>query len=267
MPSCPSTVYSWGNTSIISRSDGMLNARAWSMTRCLSLSEISRLRRDTATMPRLLYPLIFAPAMPMCAAFIDRPVIVSASSTDCEIDDAVASRFTTAPFRSPRDSAVPMPIISRNPSSLTSDTTVHTLAVPTSIPTMYEESCLAMPISPSTLLRIACYGLIPLRRRRKAERKFPVQRIDIIDTRRIRDQRININCGDTQRGKSAPIAPFGCLDNIQGDFQIAVIILISDVDKHSTVFQLKIYNGRIDVCEIDLFHCMRVRCQFLLNLL
>ncbi len=63
MPSWSSMMNSWGRTWITSRSIGMATALAASMTRVMSASRTSL--SFTATMPWLLKPLMWPPAMPV----------------------------------------------------------------------------------------------------------------------------------------------------------------------------------------------------------
>ena len=60
----------------------------------------------------------------------------SASSIAFCIELTVDSRLTTTPFLSPRDGAVPMPIISMLPSLVISPTMAATFDVPISKPTI-----------------------------------------------------------------------------------------------------------------------------------
>src|SRR5688572_15800424 len=68
---------------------------------------------------------------------ISTPAISSASSIAFLIESTAASRLTTAPRLIPRDSATPIPTMSRLPSSMHSPTTAQTFEVPTSSPTRY----------------------------------------------------------------------------------------------------------------------------------
>src|SRR5688572_29799827 len=68
---------------------------------------------------------------------ISTPAISSASSIAFLIESTAASRLTTTPRLMPRDSATPMPTMSRMPSSRHSPTTAQTFEVPTSSPTRY----------------------------------------------------------------------------------------------------------------------------------
>src|SRR4249919_2730095 len=61
----------------------------------------------------------------------------SASSMAFLMESTAASRFTTTPRRMPRDSATPMPTMSRPFPSRISPTTADTFEVPTSSPTRY----------------------------------------------------------------------------------------------------------------------------------
>ena len=63
MPSWSSMMNSCGSTWITSRSSGMATALAASMTRSMSASRTSL--SLTATMPWLLKPLMWPPAMPV----------------------------------------------------------------------------------------------------------------------------------------------------------------------------------------------------------
>ena len=117
MPSCSSTTKSCGSTWRISRPAGSDTARAASIARRTSSRVTSRFLPATATTPRLLKPLMCGPLTPRCTEPISTPAISSASSIDFLIDSTAASRLTTTPRFSPLDSATPMPMMSRPPSS------------------------------------------------------------------------------------------------------------------------------------------------------
>ena len=105
------------------------------MARRTSSRVISRVLPETATTPRLLKPLMWAPDSVRYTESISMPAVSSASSIAFLIDSTASSRFTTAPRRMPLASAVPIPMISTPPSSVTSPTIAATLVVPTSRPT------------------------------------------------------------------------------------------------------------------------------------
>ena len=117
MPSWSSTTKSCGSTCRISRPAGSDTALAASMARRTSSRVISRFLPATATTPRLLNPLMWGPQTARWAESISTPAISSASSTDFLIDSTAASRLTTTPRLRPFDSATPMPMTSRLPSS------------------------------------------------------------------------------------------------------------------------------------------------------
>ena len=106
---------SWGRTWSTSRSAGSATARAASMTRSTSPGPTSRF--FTATTPWLLKPFRWLPAAPAMTLRISQPAMSSASSTARRIDSTVASMLTTTPFLRPRDTAVPIPVISTPPSA------------------------------------------------------------------------------------------------------------------------------------------------------
>src|SRR5439155_17004142 len=147
MPSWSSTVNSCGRTWKISRSEGMLTARAALSTRCTSSRTTSWSRPETATTPRLLRPRTWAPAMPTKARSTEHPAISSASSTACLIDATQASRFTTTPLRMPREGHDPTPMMSTEPVSAGSAISAQTLVVPMSRPTI-RLLVLAMSVRP-----------------------------------------------------------------------------------------------------------------------
>src|SRR5688572_19754628 len=93
------------------------------------------------------------PLIASCTDPTSTPAISSASSIDFLIDSTAASRLTTTPRFRPFESVTPMPITSTPPSSSSSPTTVHTLAVPMSRPTTYR-SCRATNPPCPLLLRL-----------------------------------------------------------------------------------------------------------------
>ena len=137
MPSCSSTTKSCGSTCRISRPVGSATALAASIARRTSSRVISRFLPATAITPRLLNPLMCGPDSARWTESISMPAISSASSIAFLIDSTAASRLTTTPRLMPRDSATPMPTMSRLPSSRLSPTTQQTVDVPTSSPTTY----------------------------------------------------------------------------------------------------------------------------------
>src|SRR5688572_14317569 len=137
MPSCSSTTKSCGSTCRISRPVGSATALAASMARRTSSRVISRFLPATAMTPRLLKPLTCGPDRARCTASTSMPAISSASSIAFLIESTAPSRLTTTPRLMPRDSAAPMPTMSRPPSSSASPTMQTTAEVPTSSPTRY----------------------------------------------------------------------------------------------------------------------------------
>src|SRR5262245_43734896 len=107
------------------------------MARRTSSRVISRFLPATAITPRLLKPLMCGPESARWTESISTPAISSASSIAFLIESTAASRLTTTPRRMPRDSAVPMPTMSRPAPSRISPTTAVTFDVPTSSPTRY----------------------------------------------------------------------------------------------------------------------------------
>ena len=134
-PSCSSTTKSWGSTWTISRPLGSATALAASMARLTSSRVISRFLPATATTPRLLNALTWAPDSPRCTESISTPAVSSASSIAFLIDSTASSRLTTRPRRMPRASARPIPMMSSPPSSSASPTTATIVEVPASRPT------------------------------------------------------------------------------------------------------------------------------------
>ncbi len=172
MPSWSSTTKSCGRTCRISRPPGSATARAASIARLTSSRVISRLRPATATTPRLLNALTCAPDSARCTLSISTPAVSSASSSARLIASAAESTLLTTPRRMPFDSARPMPMMSRPPSSMTSPTITATLAVPTSSPTRYRS---LRAINASRLpfaLRAPGTSLPPFERRRIAQAHF-----------------------------------------------------------------------------------------------
>ena len=137
MPSCSSTTKSCGSTCRISRPLGSATALAASIARRTSSRVISRFLPATATTPRLLNALTCAPDSPRWTESISTPAVSSASSIAFLIDSTAASRLTTTPRRMPCESARPMPMMSRPPSSVISPTMAAIFDVPTSSPTRY----------------------------------------------------------------------------------------------------------------------------------
>ena len=113
MPSCSSTTKSCGSTCRISRPAGSVTALAASIARRTSSRVISRFLPATAITPRLLKPLTCGPDSARCTVSISTPAISSASSTAFLIESTAASRLTTTPRLMPRDSAMPMPTMSK----------------------------------------------------------------------------------------------------------------------------------------------------------
>ncbi len=133
IPDSSSTINSWGRTWMTSRSMGMATARAASITLSTSFSVISE--PLMATIPRLLKPVIWPPAIPAHTEEISHPAINSASSTAFFIDSTVDSMLMTTPLRNPMDGCVPMPMILMSDPD-TSPTTAQILVVPMSRPTI-----------------------------------------------------------------------------------------------------------------------------------
>src|SRR5215471_3516522 len=87
--------------------------------------------------PREFRPCTCTPPSPTYTWSIGSPHIISASSTARLIASTVASMLTTTPFRTPRDSARPTPMISILPLSVASPAINLTSVVPMSIAAMY----------------------------------------------------------------------------------------------------------------------------------
>src|SRR5687768_11676003 len=137
MPSCSSTTKSCGSTCRISRPVGRATALAASIARRTSSRVISRFFPATAMTPRLLNPFTCGPDSARCTESTSMPAISSASSIAFLIESTAPSRLTTTPRLIPRDSATPIPTMSRLPSSSVSPTMQTTADVPTSSPTTY----------------------------------------------------------------------------------------------------------------------------------
>src|SRR5215216_5568084 len=133
MPSCPSTVKPRWMTWMISRSCGMATARDCS--RACATSYCSITFPLTATAPRLFTLATCAPAMLTSADVISRPEVDSAFSTERVIAWEAAARSTMIPFLIPSEGSMPTPRMRMDLSSSTRPTSVHTLVVPTSMPT------------------------------------------------------------------------------------------------------------------------------------
>src|SRR4051812_20298237 len=132
-----------------SRSIGIATAFAASITRSTSRGLTSLFL--TATMPWLLKPLMWPPAMPVKTELISQPAIMPASATAFLIDSTVLSMLMTTPLRSPCEIWEPTPMTS-TPRSLISPTTAQTFDVPMSRPTTM---LFLLPIFNSPLLASA----------------------------------------------------------------------------------------------------------------
>src|SRR5262249_17997215 len=132
-----------------SRSIGIATAFAASITRSTSRSLTSLF--FTATMPWLLNPLMWLPAMPVNTELISHPAITPASVTAFLIDSTVLSMLMMTPLRRPCEMCEPTPMIS-TPRSLISPTTAQTFDVPMSRPTtMLFRFAMLRSSSPSAL--------------------------------------------------------------------------------------------------------------------
>src|SRR5439155_8334116 len=83
----------------------------------------------------LLTEAMWAPATPTYADAISKPDCCWALATEASIDSTASSTLTMMPFFRPREGTTPTPITSSWSSSVTAAISVHTLVVPTSIPT------------------------------------------------------------------------------------------------------------------------------------
>src|SRR6185436_5895079 len=118
---------------MISRSYGIATARAWSKE--CSTSNCSMMLPFTAAAPRLFTDETCAPAMLTNAEVISRPEVDSAFSTERVIACEAAARSTIMPLRMPSEGSMPTPRMRMDLLSSTRPTSVHTLVVPTSMPT------------------------------------------------------------------------------------------------------------------------------------
>src|SRR5512146_2981916 len=100
----------------------------------------------TATAPRLLTEETCAPAMLTRADVISSPEVDSAFSTERVIDWEAAARSTIIPLRMPSEGSMPTPRIRMDLSSSTRPTRVHTLVVPTSMPTTISSMSFTHPV-------------------------------------------------------------------------------------------------------------------------
>ena len=96
---------------------------------------------------------------------ISTPAVSSASSSAFLMASAAESTLLTTPRRMPFDSARPMPMMSRPPSSITSPTMADTLDVPTSSPTRYRSLRAMTPRGHFPSLRLLPSTSIPTPRR------------------------------------------------------------------------------------------------------
>ena len=140
MPSCWSTLNSWGNTCRISRSVGRVMALACSSTRRISSSPISEVL-GTRDSPRLtvITPALFmlrtcSPDRATYTPSIFTSAWFSASLTAASIEAMVSLTLTTIPLRIPVAGVRPTPSRFMRPSSSTWAITAQTLVVPTSRP-------------------------------------------------------------------------------------------------------------------------------------
>src|SRR5215216_6177266 len=89
----------------------------------------------TAAAPRLLTEETCAPAMLTSAEVISIPEVDSAFSTERVMACDAAARSTIMPFLIPSEGSMPTPRMRMERLSSTRPTSVHTLVVPTSMPT------------------------------------------------------------------------------------------------------------------------------------
>ena len=127
-PSWPSTVKSRGRTWRTSRFDGIVTARATSVARSMSSWVTSRWAPLTATVPRELRLSTWSPPTATNAASRRSPESRSACSIAWWIESTVWSMLLTRPFRRPDEGTVPLPMMSRAPSFVTSPDEHHDLA-------------------------------------------------------------------------------------------------------------------------------------------
>src|SRR5688572_21035823 len=97
----------------------------------------------TAVAPRLFTDETCEPAMLTRAEVISSPEVDSAFLTDCMIACEAADRSTMTPLRIPSAGSMPTPRIRMELLSSTRPTSVHTLVVPTSMPTAISSILLA----------------------------------------------------------------------------------------------------------------------------
>src|SRR5262249_26081348 len=180
IPSCSSTTKSCGSTCRISRPVGSDTALAASMARRTSSRVISRFLPATAITPRELKPLMCGPESARWTESISTPAISSASSIAFLIESTAASRLTTTPRLMPRDSAVPMPTMSRPAPSSISPTTAVTFEVPTSSPTRYRSFRATQP--PLALAPLAQQLFLPRGQARRPHVDAVVEpQVDVVD--------------------------------------------------------------------------------------
>jgi len=128
-------------------------ACAASSTRSTSSTVMPCSRREMPTTPRLLREETCVPLSPTYARSILYPDVRSAFSTEAAMDAVASATSTTTPLRTPREGATPTPITQTFPSPSTSPTKVHTLLVPTSMPTIVRPTVsLALPFVPAIRL-------------------------------------------------------------------------------------------------------------------
>ncbi len=129
---------------MISRSCGIATARACS--RAWSISNCSMMFPFTAVAPLLFTDATCEPAMLTRADVISNPEVDSAFLTDCMIACEAADRSTMTPLRIPSEGSMPTPRIRMELLSSTLPTSVHTLVVPTSMPTTISSMLLTHPV-------------------------------------------------------------------------------------------------------------------------
>src|SRR5574341_1333640 len=97
----------------------------------------------TEMAPRLFTEETCPPARLTSAEVISRPEVCSARSTERVMACVAVARSTTTPLRIPSDGSMPTPMMRMVFSLSIRPTSVHTLVVPTSMPTMISSMSLA----------------------------------------------------------------------------------------------------------------------------
>src|SRR5687767_6932993 len=122
----------------------MATARACS--KACSISNCSMIFPFTAVAPRLFTDETCEPAMLTRAEVISSPEVDSAFLTDCMIACEATDKSTITPLRIPSEGSMPTPRIRMELLSSTRPTSVHTLVVPTSMPTTISSILLTHPV-------------------------------------------------------------------------------------------------------------------------